>query len=229
MKVLNQIQVQPGDVFAFGGTKGFFSWLIRVGTWNPVTHVAIVSHIDKDGVPVLTESTTLYDKKSGVQENSLYSRLDAYKGLGRVWWCPLSTQARTLLDVKAMQDFLKEQIGKQYDYRQVVGVTLNRIPMFQRMMNQADYNRMFCSELVSSALKAGHVIPSEWGDSHVTPEGICAYRLFRGAYQLIGKPRKISGFSTRRVFHPEDVVEALQQFIEDAKEDAKELKGEGIK
>ena len=213
-----KLECKPGDVFAFGGTKGFFSWLIRIATWNPVTHVAIVSHIDPDGVPVLVESTTLYEDKSGVQENHLYGRLDAYKGQGRVWWCPLTTQSRTLLDIEAMQEFLKAQVGKEYDYRQVVGVALNRIPLMDRILNQADYNRMFCSELVSSALKAGGVIPREWGDSHLTPEGLISYRLFSGAFQLVGSPKKIRGFAKRRVFYPEDEVEVLQKFIADQNE-----------
>jgi len=212
----NKLTTAPkvGDVFAFGGMKGFFSHLIRVATWNPVTHVAMVGGY-RNGRPFLVESTTLYRDQTGVQINDLMPRLEEYKEQGRVWWLPLSTQARSILNEQAVASFLLSHVGRAYDYRQVVGVALNAVPLFHRLLNQADYNRLFCSELVAGAFKAGGIVPPNWGASHVTPEQVCQYRLYSTAIQCIGSRRDIPGFCSAPVFYPEDPLTQAQTTIWD--------------
>lgn len=198
-----------GDVFAFGGTTGFFSNLIRLATWNPVTHVGICAGYDQDG-PYLIESTTLYKNRSGVQRNPLHPRLEDYASQGRVWWLRLSPQARQIADMNRLTQFLHDHLGREYDYRQVVGVALNRLPFMDRLLNQADFNRLFCSELVAGAFHAAGITPPGWGISHITPEQICQYRLYVEAVQVVGKSKRIPGFCTKRVFHPEDPLNGHQ-------------------
>ncbi len=194
---------QPGDVIAFGGYQGLFTWLIRAATFSPVSHVGIISHVE-DGRPYLAESTTLYTGRSGYQENDLFSRLADYENQGRAWWLPLSKQSRAHLDPRVLRGFLQQQHGKKYDFVQVAGVPLARVPLVGKVLRPDDYRRLFCSELVGAAFEHTGILQPEWNSSHMTPEQICQLRLYQPAVQVLGKPRAIRGYAKIRVFFPEE-------------------------
>ena len=196
---------QPGDVVAFGGYTGVFTYAIRAATVCPVSHVGVISHI-RAGRPLLAESTTLYQGRKGFQQNDLYYRLEDYAGQGRVWWLPLSQQARRHFDAGMFQQFLSQQHGKNYDYLQVLGVALARVPLLGRLVRPDDYTRLFCSELVGGSFEAAGILNKSWDTSHMTPEQICQLRLYRPAVQILGSPRAIRGYAKIQVFFPEDPV-----------------------
>ena len=158
-------EIEPGDVIAFGG-KGGFAGVIKWATVGTVNHVAIVLEAESPqrgetahethGVAII-EATSALDEFSGVNVRPLEERIEGHEG--QVWWLPLNELVRQKLNVEKLDDFLRQQIGKEYDSVQALKSApdeVEDVPLLRRLTrNPEDYARFFCSELVAAGLKAG--------------------------------------------------------------------------
>lgn len=171
----------PGDVIAFGG-KGHFSRLIKWATRSPVSHVAVViqARTVGDKLNWIAESST-----GGVKLRRISQAIDTYDG--EVWWLKLSEESKQRLNTTAFNDFVVSHEGKPYDdlqcWLQPLGV------------NSEDFDKFFCSELVSAALEAGQVI-SSINASEVTPIQVCRMAIYGGLWQVKGDPLELNGFNS---------------------------------
>lgn len=177
--------MRPGDVLAFGG-QSWFSKGIKLITRSPVSHVAsVLYHRRSVGDPyyMVAESST-----GGVALRRLSKVIDTYKG--EVWWLRLNDEARGRLDVGKMTDFLLSQEGKGYDdlqcWLQPTG------------LNHEDFDKFYCSELVSAALEAGGIVGTI-NASETTPIEVCRWNIYHGIVQLKGDPLEIRGFNSRPI------------------------------
>lgn len=190
-----------GDVIAFGG-RCLTSKGIQLFTTSAVSHVGMVYTDHNNNQPLIVESTSMGPGKAGVKFRDLEEALTDYPG--RVWWLPLCDQADEQMDWAAWQKWTDAQVGKEYDFKQVFGVSLARIPFIGKyLVKQDDFRQMFCSELVAGAFEAGGLLPRHHDASHTTPEEICEFRVFDSVTQLRGTKKEIRGFSKRQVFYPE--------------------------
>jgi len=191
-----------GDVIAFGG-RCITSRGIQLFTTSEVSHVGMVYAGAAEDNPYIIESTSLGAGRAGVKVRSLEKAVLDYPG--RVWWLPLCDQADMQMNWEAWEQWTEAQVGKAYDFKQVLlGVPLSRIPLIGKwLVGQDDFRQVFCSELVAGSFEAGGLLPFSTDASHTTPEEVCEFRLYKSAVQLRGKPKNISNFSTRQIFHPE--------------------------
>lgn len=188
-----------GDVIAFGAS-GVFSDTIKLVTQSPVSHVAIVKQVLENGDAVLMESTTLYKGRRGVQENLVSERQAEHSG--RMWWLPLSKQARTYLNYDKLTEFLQKQVGKGYDIRQCIGLPLAHVPLLGRYVAPEDWRQVFCSELVGGAFEAAGILQESYNCAGLSPRDICRLRLYANCVQMKGPDKKIR-YNTVQVFFPE--------------------------
>jgi hypothetical protein len=191
--------MRPGDLVAFQGTS-FFSQAIKLRTHSPVTHVGAVHQL-LPGFNLfrrriqLVESTSLY-KVVGVQATYLSDHLANYSG--RIWWMPLSDEARDCLNLDAYLRFAEETIGRPYDFAGALGSAIDWVDALG-LENTRDYDAMFCSEWVSAAWQAGGLLPHIINPSEMTPQNVCEFGLYRGAYQLKGEVTQIPRLNEREV------------------------------
>lgn len=197
-------QIQPGDIFAFGGTSPFSKWT-KFTTQSVVTHVAMVLHVDvhQSGRPdpfhQLIEATHYQDRK-GVMTNSAIERVTTYDG--DVWWLPLQSEARRRLQDNRDRfiKFMFDQKGKKYDIAQLFGSAVDAIDHWP-VVGKLSYNeqcdeRWFCSELIAEGLEVAGVL-DRVNSSEVTPRDICQFSIFDNKYvQLKGEKTPIDGFNS---------------------------------
>jgi hypothetical protein len=171
--------MKAGDLIAFGG-QGLISRIIKWRTRSPVSHVGVVMEIDDHGRVMVMESTSL-GGQCGVQVNRLSKRVREYDG--NVWWFPLRKQ---LDEEDRFWEFLWAQDGKKYDRRQVAKAAFN-------LPTHENYKRLFCSELVAGAYKAGG-LQFVGNPSRMTPVEVCNLPIFADPYCQIKihdmKPRR---------------------------------------
>ncbi|NLO90580.1 MAG: hypothetical protein GX410_01125 [Elusimicrobia bacterium] len=192
--------IRPGDIIAFGG-EGFVSALIKLATGRcPVSHVGIVFRTEVSGgmwQNRVLESTTL-DGFSGVVSTRLSQRLRDYRG--RVWWLPLSAEARARGDWPRTEKWLLAQEGKPYARREAALSALDlleRVPLIGKLFRNPDrHARLFCSQLAGGGLKEGGVLPPEINPAELTPRDLVVMRLYAACVQLKGSGREIPGFNT---------------------------------
>ena len=199
-------EIKPGDVIAFGG-KGGFAGVIKWATVGTVNHVAIVLEAESPqrgetahethGVAII-EATSALDEFSGVNVRPLEERIEGHEG--QVWWLPLNELVRQKLNVEKLDDFLRQQIGKEYDSVQALKSApdeVEDVPLLRRLTrNPEDYARFFCSELVAAGLKAGGGI-ERLNASEVTPMDLCRFAIYQARYhQLKGDRRLIEGYNS---------------------------------
>ena len=192
--------MQPGDVIAFSG-KGNISELVKMVTLADVSHVGVILQTkvvdDETGrfFNQVIESTTLKGCK-GVRISRLSDYLRTYEG--EVWWLPLDKKIRECcFNQKEFYDFLFQQNGKPYDTLQAINSAVDVLDWLGATLNQEDFSKFFCSELVAAAFEqAGAVGPVN--ASEVTPIDLCRWRIYEDTYyQIQGDPRKsISQFNT---------------------------------
>lgn len=179
---------RTGDVLAFGG-KGAVSRAIQVATRSPVSHVGVVVAGEAD--PVVIESTTL-DGLQGVAATPLSPRVATYPG--RVWWLPLSERTRLHLDVDQLAGFLRSQLGRAYDRRQVLQFAWRCVPLLRHLCQREDLDRLFCSELIAAAFEHAGLL--DCNASLVSPVQLCRWRLYRDCFQVQGSRCDIAGVNS---------------------------------
>lgn len=204
-------RMQPGDLIAFGG-KGRVSEVIKGWTRSPVSHVGVVLQRRAVGddsdrfFNELIESTSL-EGASGVTTVRMSSRLKSYDG--EVWWLPLRAQVRDVFDQAAFFNFLFAQDGKAYDTKQALQAGVDA-GIWGRLLSLAfpvagpwvglteareDFDKFFCSELVTAGYEAAGILPSV-NASEVTPADLIQVDLFSGWGQLQGEPTPLLGVAT---------------------------------
>ncbi len=193
-------QMQPGDIIAFGG-KTQFSQVIKWFTGSPVSHVAILlktrrleAKTDKYYNQII--ESTVKDDKSGVIVSKLSRAVKQYSG--EMWWLPLSNTVREKLDLDKYFDWLEKQEGKKYDMGQLIPCALDFLGPLTK--TQEDYEKLFCSELIVGALKAGGAIPKKVNASEVTPKDLMSWNIYATTYiQLKGARTEISELNSKPV------------------------------
>jgi len=75
--------------------------------------------------------------------------------------------------------------------------TFDHIPGLRLLtLNEEDFSKFFCSELVAAGLKKGEVL-SKINSSEVTPTDLCMFNIYGDNYfQLKGKSRVIKGYNS---------------------------------
>lgn len=193
-------QMQPGDVIAFSGT-GKVSEIIKFWTRSKVSHTAVLLQ-----TKILVEkqyqngflNQIIESSANGVIISPLSHRIEYSDG--EIWWLPLRRSIRKKMNFKKFYDFLLAQQGKAFDTHQAIkaGIDfLDRIPLFKSLtLNQEDFTKFFCSELVAAALEAGGAI-SHLNASEVTPIDLCMFNIFEDDYyQLKGSDLEIKGYNS---------------------------------
>ena len=177
--------IKVGDVIAFDG-KSNFSNIIKAATFSDVSHVGMV--IESDFYlgarrNMLIESTTLSNGFNGVGITTLSQVIEGYDG--NVWLYPLKEEL-DLNDKSNMVNWLLRQKGKPYDTKGAVkaGIDLG-FGKFDLVKNKEDFNKLFCSELVSEALEQAGVI-SAVNASEQTPADVCSMDCFEKRILLKG-------------------------------------------
>jgi hypothetical protein len=174
-------QMKSGDVIAFAG-NGNFSKLIKWATRSNYSHIGMVLELDLGGgfgkSMLLVESTLLtdlanFDNKPairGVQMQWLSKRLQMYNG--EAWWIPLK-QPLPEYNLRKMQAWLRQTYNKHtpYDETQIMGVAIEIFADF-KLENKEDFSRLFCSELVTKALKVAGVVSESVNASEQTPQDV---------------------------------------------------------
>lgn len=197
-------RIQPGDVVAFSG-KTRISGFIQLFTGSNVSHVAVVLEaptVTSSGLMIESTSETLLPRKNepdGVLISKIDERLAEYKG--NIWLLPLSEEIRASSDWTRFREFLEEQRGKKYDRWQMVKLInspLFRVPLLGRLFrNRENFNRLFCSELVSGALRSARVVRGI-SPSNTTPRQVARLPIYGSAvYQLKGEHVGLAGVGVR--------------------------------
>jgi len=169
--------MKPGDVIAFSG-DGFISSLIKWKTKSDISHIGCL--VEHNNNLKLIESTTL-KKKSGVSYCSITDRYNTYNG--SLYWFPLERWSYHNLDVCTYTEFLHDQNGKEYD---TIGAILSAIIIY----GKEDFSKMFCSELVCAAFKAGGIAPYI-NCSEMTPIDVLKLPVFGKYYQFKGEKKTL--------------------------------------
>ena len=197
-------QVQPGDIFAFGGTSPFSKWT-KLTTQSAVTHVAMVLHVDVHrtgsvGPFHLLIEATHYKERKGVMTNSAIERITSYDG--DVWWLPLHSDARQQLEENRQRfiKFMFDQKGKKYDIAQLFGAAVDFSDDWPWLgglsYNEQCEKRWFCSELIAQGLEVAGVV-GKVNAAEVTPRDICQFSIFDKRYvQVKGDETPIDGFNS---------------------------------
>lgn len=185
--------VKVGDVFAFDG-KTPFSNLIKMRTASPYSHVAVCIgfHQIIPGQPpslLMAESTMSVDKKDdisgevikGVQIHKVSSRLALSKS--RVWWVPLKQTLSEEQEATMLQWIFKKHSNKTpYDTVQAVGCAIDWWDALG-MENEPDFDKLFCSELVSRAYQVAGVIEF-CNASEMSPGDVVNFDVLRWPIEL---------------------------------------------
>lgn len=115
----------------FCSKPGIASWLIRVACWSRWSHVAII----EDDEHVI--HSTFWG--GGVHRTTIWQMLGDYTEIE-------FTDIPVPDEVAAMA-FLRDQLGKPYDWTAIVGMVMRR--------DWAEVDSWFCSELLEACLRAG--------------------------------------------------------------------------
>lgn len=176
-------ELRPGDLLAFNGYESESRLIALVGR-VPISHTALVWQTGPQG-PILMEAVGV-----GVRRAQVGPRIEGYDG--DVWWIPLSDEARTYLDLPALQQFLAEQEGKEFDVAQMLPAAIDLLDGGATKARE-DLTKLFCSELVSGALRAGGLL--DLNPSETTPRDLVRQGIWGPTYvQLKGRaPKRIPG------------------------------------
>jgi hypothetical protein len=186
-------QMKTGDVIAFSG-KGRTSNIIKWKTNSDISHVGIVLNtVMEEGFDqsvMLIESTSLVNLPDaetkelikGVQIHWLSKRLETYDG--QAYWVPL---AKPLEDYEAlnMRHWLRRKHAKKtkYDTVQALGSALDVLDGLG-LENEPDFNLLFCSELVTKALKIAGRVPENINPSEMTPADVMHFECLESRVQI---------------------------------------------
>jgi hypothetical protein len=190
--------LNPGDVIAFSG-NGLDAKIIQWFTWSPYSHTAIVLGQDQQrpGDILIAESTTYttlpdfrqQSCQAGMQIHWLSAWLEIYQAAGQAWWFPLKdplTQDKT----SKLQSWLWSLYDSQVPFScpKSVGAWFARSkyratePKSSRTIPQdssANYaSGLFCSELVTEALRVTGVVHSQLNPACHTPKDVAQFDCF---------------------------------------------------
>lgn len=185
--------MKTGDVIGFSGNTGFSS-IIKWATGSIYSHVGMVHNTRLSGgfgdSVLLIESTTEsigVDATNnqlikGVQLHWLSKRLLMYDG--SVWWAPLK-QPLPQEGMEEMQAWLRQTNNQQvrYDRTQVMGAGLDLFERF-KVENRESFSTLFCSELVTKALKIAGVVDSNLNASEQTPQDVMSFECLEQALPI---------------------------------------------
>ena len=183
-KIRNELKI--GYVIAFSG-KGRVSRIIKWKTDSEISHIGMIYKIDALGIAriQLIESTTLGNLpdikegkvRKGVQLQFLSQRLDTYNGEAWVYILKDKIEGEWLVD---MLTWLTDVHTKKIDYDtfQAIGAGMDLFDMIPGIEMEPDFSSLFCSELVSKALKIAGIIVDEINPSEQTPADVCRYSCF---------------------------------------------------
>jgi hypothetical protein len=174
-------QMRHGDVIAFGG-KSRLSEIIKWRTRSQFSHVALVLRWALNGgfgdTLMICEATTLTDLPDawsneviqGVQLHRLSERLASYRG--SAWWCGLRAPLIESLHESA-DKWLRTTHERRvrYDSLQAIGAGID---WWDRLgfRNEADFDTLFCSELVGRYHQLAGLWSPDENMSEKTPEDI---------------------------------------------------------
>lgn len=196
-------RIQPGDIIAFSG-HGLPSEVVKLATQSVISHVGVVLTV---GVTPggsdhqMIESMPI-EGSFGVTIRNLKNRVSQHSG--PLWWLPLAQGVRRRLEVSRLQDFLRQQDGKIYDFVQAISAGFDALEhefLLGRVAhNQEDDRAWFCSELVVAGLKAGGILQGV-NSAEVTPKDLCTFNLYQPLYyQLKGEhPIVIEDYNTLKL------------------------------
>ena len=171
-----------GDLIAFGG-EGIISRVIKRITKCNVSHVGAIL---QTGVPTveglkvnqIIESTSLGDGFAGVQINRLSDRVQFYDG--EVFLYPLKFKLWERCELSEYIKFMLKQRGKKYDASQAVLSAMDKIPD-----TSEDFSRLFCSELVTGAYKAGRLLNHYLNSSETTPADLVNMPIYDEPVRMV--------------------------------------------
>lgn len=174
--------IKPGDVVAFVGRKGLFSWAIRVFTGRP-THVAPVAWIESDTVPRVVLVEALEGK--GVVWSYLRERIKDYDG--EVYLMRLDPNFR--FDSVKSADYLRNMIGTPYS---MLGAIAAAPGQWLRIAGKSVFNAVFCSKLAWFALSQGGLMKVWIGDDETpSPYQIRKLPVWAEVIQIHGEPKEL--------------------------------------
>jgi hypothetical protein len=172
--------MRPGDLLAFGG-YGLESGIIRLVGRAPISHTAIIWQVGEHG-PIMMEAIG-----EGVRRALVGPRVAGYHG--NVWWIPMNEEARALLNIEGMQQFLVAQEGKEFDAAQMLPAAIDSL---LHLEGKKDLASFFCSELVTAALQAGGLL-ARLNPSSTTPHDLVRQGIWGPEYY------QLSGAASKRI------------------------------
>lgn len=170
--------IRPGDMIAFSG-KGIISFLIKIGTFSRISHVACC--IEPVNGFDLIEATSLDVEEACVNYSTLTDHISNYKG--GIYWFPLCSTIRQSMNMQKYHDFLESKEKKEYD---TLGAFFSAFPL---LFQKNDYNKLFCSELYCGAVSASGAI-NGFNCSEIHPADLIRNKVLFDEYvQIKGKKR----------------------------------------
>ena len=150
--------MKSGDILLYKG-KGFWSWVISVGTGSAYTHVSLCVDPGKN---LLIEAIA----GGGVRASDIRFRhdYDVYR-----------VKSLHQYDLDKVVSFLVGKLNLKYDYIGVIALGILKVLRLKKQANkwqrEKDY---FCSEIICAAFRAGglDVVPGVAIDSNASPKDI---------------------------------------------------------
>lgn len=198
--------IETLDLILFSG-KGRTSNLIKRATNSEWSHVGLAVWVEsiarkEEDRLFIVESTTLNDQpdisgeyRKGVQMMPLSQRVDSYDG--HIGWSPLKPEANPTQKRLAVDWLFSKHAAKtEYDTAQAVmsGIDPSKWNWFLRLLStpfhrfayaKEDLEKLFCSELVTKALKEANILPDEVNASEQTPEDVLNFHCYRGHVEIL--------------------------------------------
>ena len=191
-------KLDTGDVVIFGGQYRM-SKMIRLVTRFPASHVALIIREDNRNSFIEASEGDMYPEREGVIISQFSNSIPFYKG--DIWIARLNADIRERADIEKMKLYLKEQVGKDYDYKNMPKAGFDFLdPISSITRSEENSSQMFCSELVAAGLRAAGILPESINVSEVSPADIIKYKIFEPTYYQIKafdyKAIKLPGFNT---------------------------------
>lgn len=175
-------QLDTGDIAIFGG-RYRLSKIIRLVTRFPASHVASILR-DGERISFIEASEgDMYPEREGVIISRFSDAIPFYKG--DIWIARLAPEIRARADIPAMAKFLREQVGKAYDYDNMPKAGFDLLDRIGLTHSRENWSKMFCSELVAAGLKAAGILGPNANTSEVSPADVIKLRIYAPIYYQI--------------------------------------------
>jgi len=188
--LLNNFIVQSGDALFYWGKDDFVSDAIEFVTHGP-SHVATVYDLDltmPDGSKQ-TEwhviESTIINGVSGVQLNTLASRINGYDGA--IALAPLSPRIREFLDWQRLWGCANHKLGVvKYNVLEIGAYLANIALPGALQINKSNPDAVVCSELRAELLQAGGLPGLD--PFRTPPEALFKMRMYGPLTVVAGSP-----------------------------------------